>query len=229
MALVGRTTGAEISTSSTAASSMLPPPSGESSDPGVRSRSPTPRPRLDAGPVRRHRGIANDTTQLSSRRVGVIDLPTASAGPPLITSVHARSIPTAPGLGGSCLLRSRPSDRGDDTDQPGRRSRTRRRVRRPRVGGRHAGSNAQHIPVRAIAHALGMRASDEDMLTDWAVRILQEGFNDLRASLDYRGAPVLRRARRGALGRAHDDRPDDLITLRVQTDVDAEPLDRKHW
>jgi cytochrome P450 len=37
---------------------------------------------------------------------------------------------------------------------------------------------AQHIPVRVIAHMLGIAASDEDLFTTWAARIFKAGDAD---------------------------------------------------
>ena len=89
---------------------------------------------------------------------------------------------------------------------------------------------AQHIPVRVIAHMLGVPASDEEMFTDWTVRILQQGFTDIAASQDairqtltYFGDRIDERVATPA-----GQRRDDLITLLIESEIDGAPLDRKH-
>lgn len=176
--------------------------------------------------------IANDTTHFSSRRVGVIDLPESQReGRPLLTAPPITSDPPDHTWARRILLPAF-SPHQIEVMTPITRA-----VARELLDGfadrGHADAArdyAQHIPVRVIAHMLGVPASDEDMFTDWAVRILQEGFNDLAASLDaiievlkYFGVRVDERS-----AVAHDDRPDDLITLLVETEIDGKPLDRRH-
>ena len=176
--------------------------------------------------------IANDTTHFSSRRVGVIDLPDSRReGRPLLTAPPITSDPPEHTWARRILLPAF-SPHQVESMTPITRA-----VARELVDGfvdlGHADAArdyAQHIPVRVIAHMLGVPASDEGMFTGWAVRILQEGFNDLEASLEaiievlqYFGVRVDERS-----AVANDDRPDDLITLLVGTEVAGEPLDRKH-
>lgn len=89
-----------------------------------------------------------------------------------------------------------------------------------------AGDYAQHIPVRIIAHMLGIPESDEARFTDWAVRIFQEGAEDpditrtaILEILDYFGQEVARR---------REERSDDLISFLLDADLNGGPLTDKH-
>jgi cytochrome P450 len=89
-----------------------------------------------------------------------------------------------------------------------------------------AGDYAQHIPVRIIAHMLGIPESDEARFTDWAVRIFQEGAEDpditrtaILEILDYFGQEVDRR---------REERSDDLISFLLDADLNGGPLTDKH-
>ena len=176
--------------------------------------------------------VANDTTHFSSRRVGVVDLPESQReGRPLLTAPPITSDPPDHTWARRILLPAF-SPHQIDVMTPITRSVARELLAQfaDRGNADAAREYAQHIPVRVIAHMLGVPASDEDMFTDWAVRILQEGFNDLAASLDaimevleYFGVRVDERA-----AVPTDERPDDLITLLIETDHEGEPLDRRH-
>jgi hypothetical protein len=176
--------------------------------------------------------IANDTTHFSSRRVAVVDLPESQREDrPLLTAPPITSDPPEHTWARRILLPA------FSPDQIKVMTPITRAVARELVEGfaergqaDAAREYAQHIPVRVIAHMLGVPASDEDMFTDWAVRILQEGINDLAAGLDailevleYFGVRVDERA-----AVARGERPDDLITLLVETEIDGEGLDRRH-
>ncbi|MGI9594841.1 MAG: cytochrome P450 [Acidimicrobiales bacterium] len=89
-----------------------------------------------------------------------------------------------------------------------------------------AGDYAQHIPVRIIAHMLGIPEADEAMFTDWAIRIFQHGAEDpaitqkaIREILAYFGDEVARR---------REERADDLITFLLDAELDGGPLTDKH-
>jgi cytochrome P450 len=89
-----------------------------------------------------------------------------------------------------------------------------------------AGDYAQHIPVRVIAHMLGIPEEDEARFTDWAVRILQgtatnpeDGRDATREVLQYFEEQV--DARRV-------EASDDLISQLLEADIDGDPLTRKH-
>jgi cytochrome P450 len=89
---------------------------------------------------------------------------------------------------------------------------------------------AQHIPVRVIAHMLGIPVEDEDTFTGWAVTILQEGFTNLEkaagAVMELIGYFRERIEERRAVPAG--ERPDDLLTLLVEAEVDGEPLGERH-
>ena len=174
--------------------------------------------------------VAHDTDHFSSRRVGVIDLPERGDAPlleaPPITSdppVHtwARRL-LLPAFAPRRIEEMTPITQGfarellDAVANQGHAD--------------AAKDYAQHIPVRVIAHMLGVPGSDEQMFTDWVVRILQDGFQDLENSLDailevlgYFGERVEER-RQIPVG----ERPDDLITMLIETDHEGDPLGERH-
>ncbi|MEM7325985.1 MAG: cytochrome P450 [Actinomycetota bacterium] len=89
-----------------------------------------------------------------------------------------------------------------------------------------AGDYAQHIPVRIIAHMLGIPEEDEDRFTNWAIRIFQEGPEDpditrtaILEILDYF---------RGEVGRRREERSDDLISFLLDAELAGGPLTEKH-
>lgn len=89
---------------------------------------------------------------------------------------------------------------------------------------------AQHIPVRVIATMLGIPLEDEPTFTDWAVRILQQGFQNIEVATDavmelitYFAEKVTEREAVPA-----EERSDDLLTFLVEGRHDGEPLDEKH-
>ena len=89
-----------------------------------------------------------------------------------------------------------------------------------------AGDYAQHIPVRVIAHMLGIPESDEATFTDWAIRIFQgtatdpeSGRDATREILAYFGDQVATR---------RAERADDLISALIDAELDGAPLTDKH-
>ncbi len=89
---------------------------------------------------------------------------------------------------------------------------------------------SQHIPVRVIARMLGVPLDDEAMFTDWAVAILQQGFNNIEGAthavmevITYFGAKL---DERESVSQA--DRPDDLLTMLVEARHDDSPLTERH-
>jgi hypothetical protein len=93
-----------------------------------------------------------------------------------------------------------------------------------------AGEFAQHIPVRVIAMMLGIPVEDEAKFTDWVVKILQEGFQNLERSREALDELITYFAARVAEHRAtpEGERPDDLLTLLIETEVDGEPIEDMH-
>ncbi len=89
-----------------------------------------------------------------------------------------------------------------------------------------AADYARHIPVRVIAHMLGVPPAEEDRFTDWAVRIFQGGTEDQR---------VIRAAVREVLAyfaeqvesRRVEPR-DDLISHLLEAELDGAPLTDRH-
>jgi cytochrome P450 len=85
---------------------------------------------------------------------------------------------------------------------------------------------AQHVPVRVIAHMLGIPESDEGRFLDWAIRIFQLGPEDpeinrtaIKEILAYFETEVARR---------RQERSDDLISFLLDADMDGSPLTDKH-
>jgi cytochrome P450 len=85
---------------------------------------------------------------------------------------------------------------------------------------------AQHIPVRVIAHMLGIPEEEEALFTDWAVKIFQGTATDpetarqaTRDILAYFGEHVA--ARRA-------EPSDDLISFLAEATFDGGPLTEKH-
>ena len=89
-----------------------------------------------------------------------------------------------------------------------------------------AADYAQHIPVRIIAHMLGVPEADEERFTGWAVKLFQESSQDtevnaatIREVLAYFDEQVT--ARRA-------ERADDLISALIDTELGGAPLTQKH-
>ncbi len=174
--------------------------------------------------------IAHDTEHFSSRRIGVVNLPEAD-GKPLLQAPPITSDPPVHTWARRLLLPAfAPAVSTQMT--PITRNLARELLESFANEGTADASHAyaRHIPVRVIAHMLGVPATDEDMFTDWAVRILQEGFNDLEGSLGaimeiltYFGEHVSARREMPT-----ETRPDDVITMLVETEVDGSPLDEQH-
>ncbi len=174
--------------------------------------------------------IAHDTAVFSSRRIGVVN-PPQEEGEPLLQAPPITSDPPVHTWARRILLPAF-SPRRVDEMTPITRALARELVDAAlETGETDAGSDyAQHIPVRVIAHMLGIPASDEELFTSWAVRILQEGFNDLDKALDAISEVLTYFAERTDEHQAMpaDERPDDLLTLLVETRVEGEALDRNH-
>ncbi len=174
--------------------------------------------------------IAHDTEHFSSRNVGVID-PPKMEGRTLLEAPPITSDPPLHTWSRRILL---PAFAPRQVEKMTSITRVLARELLDAVADRgHADAAkdyAQHIPVRVIAHMLGVPLSDELIFTQWAVRILQEGMNDLESNiaailetLDYFGVRVDERIAMPA-----GERPDDLLTLLVETEVEGEPLSRRH-
>lgn len=89
-----------------------------------------------------------------------------------------------------------------------------------------AGDYAQHIPVRVIAHMLGIPESDEERFTGWAIAVFQLGADDptivrdaIKEILAYFEQQVADR---------RIEPKDDLITDLLSAEMDGDPLTDKH-
>ena len=85
---------------------------------------------------------------------------------------------------------------------------------------------AQHIPVRVIAHMLGVPQSMEPTFTDWVVAMLQVGPTDpdvgrqaTRATLQFFGEELAKR---------REQPGDDLISFLAEARIDGAPLTDRH-
>lgn len=176
--------------------------------------------------------IAHDVEHFSSRDVAVIsvDQGTDGGGLPLgappITSdppVHtwARRI-LLPAFGPSAIDRMTPITRGLANDLIDLFIETGR--------GDAARDYAQRIPVRVIAMMLGIPLEDEDRFTGWVVKILQEGFENVTRSREAIDELIVYFSARVAEHRAipEGERPDDLLTLLIETEIDGAPIDDMH-
>lgn len=174
--------------------------------------------------------IAHDPAMFSSRRVGVVDLPERD-GETLLEAPPITSDPPDHTWARRVLLPAFAPHRIDEMTSITRAVASELLDEFADKGHADAAKDyAQHMPVRVIAHMLGVPASDEELFTGWAVRILQEGFNDLENSLGailevlgYFGERV---EERRAI--AEGERPDDLLTMLIETEVDGEPLGERH-
>ena len=175
--------------------------------------------------------IAHDVEHFSSRDVGVvtIDQPgegALPAGAPPISSdppVHtwARRL-LLPAFGPAAIDKMTPITHGlandliDEFIHTGRAD--------------AAADYAQHIPVRIIATMLGVPMEHEGRFTEWVVKILQEGFQNIERSRSALEELITYFAERIAEHRAipEGERPDDLLTLLIESDVDGEPIEDMH-
>lgn len=94
-----------------------------------------------------------------------------------------------------------------------------------------AADYARHIPVRVIAHMLGIPSEDEEMFTGWVVRTLQTGIQGL-AHADDALAALLEMttyfSERVTARRAMEpgSRPADLITTMIEAETDEAMSDQ---
>ncbi len=85
---------------------------------------------------------------------------------------------------------------------------------------------SQHIPVRVIAHMLGLPEGDGDRFRDWIHRILEVGPTNPQVAMQtlgeltqyFKGHVEARKAKRG----------DDMISYLLDARMDGEPLSEAH-
>jgi hypothetical protein len=168
--------------------------------------------------------VAYDTGHFSSRDVGVFRVPEGSkmlVSPPITSDppfhAEARRI-LLPHFSPKAIDRLEPQTRAITTELL------------DALDGRSvadaAGDYAQHIPVRVIAHMLGIPAGDEETFTGWAIEIFQESAYDIER---------LRAATKAVLSYFEDqvadrqDNPgDDLVSELLRAEIDGAPLTPKH-
>jgi cytochrome P450 len=95
-----------------------------------------------------------------------------------------------------------------------------------------AGDYAQHIPVRVIAHMLGVPEEDGDKFRGWIQDSLEEGITDyekaiggLQGMSSYMREQVVNRRERQARG---EPLGDDLVSLLLDAEIDGQPIDEDH-
>lgn len=169
--------------------------------------------------------VAYDTDNFSSRDVGVVPPPEEAT-----TTLVAPPITSDPPFHTDArrLLLPRFSPRAVDEMESKTRAIAKELLDKLDDGltGDAAGDYAQHIPVRVIAHLLGIPESDCDQFTEWAIDIFQHAAADpprarsaTMAVLGYFEEQVeQRRAERGV----------DLISELLDAELDGGPLTRKH-
>ncbi len=179
------------------------------------------------------RAVAQDTDRFSSRDVGVI---TTGRGPgetrpKLLTAPPITSDPPMHTWSRRLLL-NRFGPRAIDTMTPI----TRGIADALLDDFEHAGqadaatAYARHIPVRVIATMLGIPLADEERFTEWAVRILQEGFEHVDAAADSTREVLAYFAEQleARVAVPADERPDDILSFLVAAEHDGAPLTRRH-
>jgi cytochrome P450 len=89
---------------------------------------------------------------------------------------------------------------------------------------------AQHIPVRVIATMLGVPLEDEEIFTGWAVRVIQEGIQNIEAATDAVMELITYFTDKLSEREASDpaSRPDDVLTFIIEARHDGEPLSPQH-
>jgi cytochrome P450 len=179
------------------------------------------------------RAVAQDTERFSSRDVGVVTAGRGPGGTPpkLLTAPPITSDPPMHTWARRLLL-TRFGPHAIDAMTPVTRGIADDLLDAFEHDGRTdaALSYARHIPVRVIATMLGIPLEDEARFTDWAVRILQNGFEHLpeaaeaiREVLAYFGEQLAARAALPA-----DERPDDIVSFLVAAEHDGAPLTPHH-
>ena len=168
------------------------------------------------------RAIANDTEHFSSRRIVVRESPPPRLPAPPITSDppehRAHKALLLPAFTPEAINRHRPRTHEVCRELIARLS--------GRTSCDGAVEYAQEIPVRVIAHMLGISAQDGDQFRHWIEEILEFGITDearlLRANeemMAFFDAEIAKR--RAAFG-------DDLISYLIAVRTDAGPLTDEH-
>jgi cytochrome P450 len=95
-----------------------------------------------------------------------------------------------------------------------------------------AGDYAKHIPVRVIAHMLGVSEEDGDKFRGWITESLEEGITDyekaiggLRSMSLYFYEQVAKRRAQRAAGEPPGD---DLVSLLLDAEMNGEPMGDEH-
>jgi cytochrome P450 len=88
---------------------------------------------------------------------------------------------------------------------------------------------AQEIPVRVIAHMLGIPEQDGDLFRKWIHALLEAGITDDLTLADATDEMTEYFRRAADQRRALADKPDDLISRLIDTRIDGNPLSENHF
>jgi cytochrome P450 len=173
------------------------------------------------------KAITYDTDHFSSQRVVVREVPVKSSSPPITYDppVHgpARRIllaPFSPRAVQALEARTREicAELLDAISE--------------RDGCDAAGDYAKHIPVRVIAHMLGVSEEDGDKFRGWIQESLEEGITDYEAAMrglagmsGYFVEQVAERRARQARG---EPLGDDLVSALLDAEIDGVPITDDH-
>jgi len=167
------------------------------------------------------KAITYDTEHFSSRRVVVREVPVVMPTPP-ITSDPPKHAPErrillaafAPNAIAPLEARTREIcaelvDRISEQD-----------------GCDAAADYARHIPVRVIAHMLGVAEEDGDTFRGWIQDSLEEGISDYEKA--QRGFQGMNGYFREQVAKRREQRGDDLVSMLLDAEIDGQPLDEDH-
>ncbi len=168
------------------------------------------------------RAIAYDPEHFSSRRVVVRESPLPPVSSPPITSDPPEHGPARrlllPAFSPNAIKRLEPRTRQICAELIDRVV--------DRRGCDAAADYAQHIPVRVIAHMLGIPEEDGDQFRTWIHMSLEEGITDYEKALQALGE--ISAYFRKEVARRRGQRGDDLISFLLEARLSGEPLSEEH-
>ena len=167
------------------------------------------------------RSVAYDTEHFSSRRIIVRETPIVASSPP-ITSDPPEHSPARrlllPAFAPNAIKRHEPRTREicaalvDEVIARGRCD--------------AAVDYAQHIPVRVIAHMLGLPEAEGDRFRLWIRQSLEEGITDYAKAMQALGE--MTEYFRGHVARRRAQPGEDLISFLLAAELDGRPLTEEH-
>src|SRR5262249_39403120 len=168
------------------------------------------------------RAIANDTEHFSSRRIIVRE-----TRPPLLSSPPITSDPPEHRPAKQVLL---PAFTPDAVKLHEPRAREICRELLGRLAGKRGGDAAvdyaQEIPVRVIAHMLGVAEQDGDRFRKWIHEVLELGITDIATLM--RAQAEMQVFFEEEIAKRRGSPGDDLITYLINARIDGRPLSDEH-